>query len=260
MKKYFTVSKNYKINESLEKANKIVDLLTRENELKIIEISNATKLNVSTIYRYMYSLEKLGIIERSPFNKDYYRLSLKLFSIGSSINVRRNESILNCSINEMNNLFKKYKESLNLSTFDNNEIMYIYKISTTHDIKYEIQIGSRHPAYCTASGKIFLAFQDNEFIDSYFKELDLVKFTKNTIVDINELKIVLEKTKINKYSIDKEEYINGVTCFAVPIESEHCNVNFALVMVIPTSRLQLYSTSQIINDLLESSKNISLTQ
>lgn len=248
-----------KLNQSLERAFKIIELFAldeTDEELSITEISKKIELNISSAYRFLKTLEKLELVEKNPNNKKY-KLTLKLFSIGASINNKRNKNILNRTITEMKHLSKKYNESLNLSTFEKKYIMYIYKISTTHNIKYDIQIGSRHPAYCTASGKIFLAYKNNKFVNSYLKKTKLVKHTQNTIVDIDKLKKELEDVRIKNYSIDREEYIRGVQCIAVPIKKLDGNVNFSLIFAIPTSRLHLYKISEIIDDLLKSANKIS---
>ena len=253
-------NRGIKLNQSLERAFKIIELLAFSNEsdeeLGITEISKKIELDVSSIYRFIKTLEKLELVEKNPVNKKY-RLTLKLFRIGASINNKINKDILNRTIAEMGNIFKKYNESLNLSTFEENCIMYIYRISTTYNIKYDIQIGSLHPAYCTASGKIFLADRNDKFVDSYLKRTELVKYTENTIVDINKLKEELGDIRIKNYSIDREEYIRGVQCVGVPIKNLNSNVNFSLVFTIPTGRLHLYKISEMIEDLLKSANKIS---
>jgi len=246
------------MNQSLKRAFKIIELLASDEseELRITEISKKTELDISSTYRFLQTLEKLDLIEKNPVNKKY-KLTLKLFSIGASVNNKRNKDMLNRTINEIKYLSKKYNESLNLSTFEKNCIIYIYKISTTHSIRYDITIGSRHPAYCTASGKIFLAYRDNKFFDSYVKKTKLIKYTPNTIVNIDDLKKGLETIRTKNYSIDREEYIRGVHCISAPIKELDGSVNFALIFAIPTIRLHLYKISDIIDDLLKSTNKIS---
>jgi len=246
------------MNQSLERAFKIIELLASDEseELRTTEISKKTELDISSTYRFLQTLEKLDLIEKNPVNKKY-KLTLKLFSIGASVNNKRNRDILNRTINEIKYLSKKYNESLNLSTFEKNCIMYIYKISTTHSIRYDITIGSRHPAYCTASGKIFLAYRDNKFFFFFLKKTKLIKYTPNTIVNIDDLKKELETIRTKNYSIDREEYIRGVHCISTPIKESDGSVNFALIFAVPTIRLRLYKISDIIDDLLKSTNKIS---
>ena len=246
------------MNQSVKRAFEIIELLASDEseELRIIEISKKTKLNISSTYRFLQTLEKLDLIEKNPVNKKY-KLTLKLFNIGASINNKGTKDVLNRAINEVRYLSKKYNETLNVSIFEKNCIMYIYKISTTHSIKYDITIGSRHPAYCTASGKIFLAYRNKKFFDSYVKKTKLIKYTPNTIVNIDELKKELVTIRTKSYSIDREEYIRGVHCISAPIKELDGSVNFALVFVIPTSRLHLNKISAIVDDLLKSTNKIS---
>ena len=246
------------MNQSVKRAFEIIELLAfdESEELRLAEISKKTELNISSAYRFLQTLEKLDLIEKNPVNKKY-KLTSKLFNIGASINNKRNKDMLNRIIDEVRYLSEKYNETLNLSTFEKNCIMYIYKISTTHSIKYEVTIGSRHPAYCTASGKIFLAYRNKKFFDSYVKKTKLIKYTPNTIVNIDELKKELVTIRTKNFSIDREEYIRGVHCISAPIKELDGSVNFALVFVIPTSRFHLNKISDIVDDLLKSINKIS---
>src|SRR6202020_74403 len=48
-------------------------------------------------------------------------------------------------------------------------------------IRYLPTIGARRPLYCTAAGRAFLFFLDNEFLENYLATTDLVKQTRRTI-------------------------------------------------------------------------------
>jgi len=245
------------MNQSIERAFKIIKTLALHDnsELKIIEISKKTGLSSSTIYRFLKTLSKLNIIEKNSQNKKY-RLTLELFRIGNSILINRNKNIVNYSIEQIRYLSKKYNETINLSTFEKNRVIYIYKITCTNSVKYDIAIGSEHPAYCTATGKIFLAYRNEEFINSYFDKERLVKYTKNTVIDKEKIKKGLKSVKLFGYALDKNEYIEGSNCIAVPIIDFNNHVNYAISISLPRVRLKSYNISNVIDDLLKSAKDI----
>ena len=246
------------MNQSIERAFKIIEILAFQDsgELKIVEISKKTGLSSSTIYRFLKTLNRLNLVEKNSQNKKY-RLTLELFKIGNNILINRNRNVLNYSIEKMKSLSKKYNETINLSTFEKNQVIYIYKITCTNSIKYEVTIGSEHPAYCTATGKIFLAYRNEEFIDSYLKINKLLKFTKNTVIDEDEIIKELKSVKLAGYALDKNEYIEGANCIAVPIIDINNHVNYALSISLPRVRLKYYKILNIIDDLIKSANDVS---
>jgi len=246
------------MNQSVGRAFKIIKIIAFDeiDELSITEISKKTGLNIATIYRFLTTLGRLGLVEKNSKNKKY-RLTLELFRIGNNILINRNRNLLNYSIEKMKSLSKKYNETINLSTFEKNQVIYIYKIPCTNSIKYEVTIGSEHPAYCTATGKIFLAYRNEEFIDSYLKVKKLLKYTKNTVIDEDEIIKELKSVKLAGYALDKNEYIEGANCIAVPIIDINNHVNYALSISVPCLRLKSYKISNIIDDLTKSANAIS---
>jgi len=246
------------MNQSIERAYKIINCLAfnEVDELSITKISKQVGFNIATVHRFLKSLSNLGLIEQNS-NTKKYRLTLELFRIGNSILNNRNSNIINYSIEQMHSLSRRYNETINLSTFERNRIIYIYKITSTNSIKYDVTIGSEHPAYCTATGKIFLAYRDKEFINAYFNEIKLIKYTKNTKSDIDEIKKELKLVKINGYAFDRNEYIEGSNCIAVPIYNFDKKVNYVISISLPNIRFNSYNSSKIINDLLKTSDEIS---
>lgn len=246
------------MNQSVERAFKIIEVLAFEeiDELSVTEISKKTGLNIVTTYRFLVTLGKLGLIEKNSKNKKY-RITLELFRIGSNIIYKKDKNIVNYSIEQIKSLSKKYNETINLSTFENGQVIYVYKITSSSNIKYDIKIGSQHPAYCTAAGKIFLSYQNDEFFNSYFNKIKLLKYTEHTIVDKNQIKKQLKSIKKKGFAFDKEEYINGANCIAVPIFGLDNEINYAISISIPHCRIRNYNILDIVNDLLKSSNEVS---
>lgn len=246
------------MNQSIERAYKLIKCLAFNKvvEFSLTELSKQVEFNIATTYRFLQSLSDLGLIEQNKKTKKY-RLTLELFRVGNCILNNRNRNITNYSIEQMHTLSRKYNETINLSTFERNRVIYIYKITSTNSIKYDVTIGSEHPAYCTATGKVFLAYRNKEFINSYFKQRKLVKYTQNTIIDKDKNIEELKSVKLLGYALDKNEYIEGSNCIAVPIINYNNQVNYALSISLPRVRLKSYNLSEVINDLLKSAKAIS---
>ena len=87
-------------NQSIIRAFKIIEYLAyhkEKEELSLNDISKATSLNTSTVYRFLENLRQIGIVEKNDKNKQY-RLTLELYKLGSSIIDKRNGNLINYAI------------------------------------------------------------------------------------------------------------------------------------------------------------------
>jgi len=247
--------KSTRFVQSVQRAGLILEALAKkEPELGVAELSKETGLNQSTVHRLLRTLYNLNFVNQNS-NNHKYRLDLKLFELGSS--VVNKIDIIKLAIPYMKELSKKYNEAINLAKLDKDEIIYIHKIESSTTLKLDLKFGSRHPAYCTSLGKVFLAYLEENELISYLERVKLKKFTLTTITHQEKLKQELILIKEQGYAFDNEEYVQGVSCLAVPIRNHTNKVCAALSIAIPSIRFKDYERSSMINDLITKSKKIS---
>jgi DNA-binding IclR family transcriptional regulator len=93
------------------------------------------------------------------------------------------------------------------------------------------------PAYCTAAGKVHLAFMSDEEIDSILPNREFKKFTDNTITDRETLRKELREVEEKGYAIDDEELDLGVRCVAAPIRDYTRRIVGAISVSGPAMRI-----------------------
>jgi DNA-binding IclR family transcriptional regulator len=90
-------------------------------------------------------------------------------------------------------------------------------VESRQDLKITAPIGTTMSLFAGAVGKVFLASMSEEQATKIVKSKGLLRFTDNSIVDMdlyfNELKQVRKKG----YAVDDEEYILGVRAAASPL-------------------------------------------
>ena len=55
---------------------------------------------------------------------------------------------------------------------DEQVITYVDTIDSRHSVRYAITVGANRPLYCTAAGRVLLAFADKEFQENYFRTVN----------------------------------------------------------------------------------------
>jgi len=113
-------------------------------------------------------------------------------------------------------LLHKTGESTYLGILNNDKVLYLQHLDGIKSVRVAGRVGGEYDLYCSAPGKVLLAYADDEFIVEYTTR-SLEKRTENSITEKSALLEELEHIRQNGYAIDREEFGNGITCAAAPI-------------------------------------------
>jgi IclR family acetate operon transcriptional repressor len=109
-------------------------------------------------------------------------------------------------------------ETAHFAALDGDRVVYLAKVDSPHPIRMFSQIGWRGPLHATGVGKVLLASTEAKLL-SRVCDQGLERFTRNTIVEKEQLQAELAQIRKQGYALDAEELIDGLTCVAVPVMS-----------------------------------------
>ncbi len=204
------------------------------DELGVTELSKRLKLHKNNVFRLLATLESRGYIEQNKATENY-RLGLKALELGQTFIkqmglLRQARPILDRMVEENN-------ETSYVSIFKENHIVYLDVVETNLTVRVVSRVGSRLPAYCTASGKVHLAFMSSEELEATLAEQNLVQHTPTTLAEKDKLMAELEKIRSQGYAVDNEELDPGVRCIAAPIRDYTRRIVGAVSVSGPSMRL-----------------------
>jgi IclR family KDG regulon transcriptional repressor len=127
------------------------------------------------------------------------------------------------------------------------DVVYVLMHETAHTVRVVPRLGHRLPAYCTASGKIQLAFESQDRVRQLFKDHPLRRLTANTITDLDRLLAHLAEVAHQGFAVDNEELEEGVCCVAAPVRDYSHRVVAGVGLSGPASR---FSPERVRNELL----------
>jgi len=192
----------------------ILDLINEHEELSLAQISRLANISKAAAFRILYTLENKKYIIKSASGK--YSLDIKFARFGAKLLER--QSILLTAKPYLESLRNKYNETAHLSILSNdNQCVIIHKEISFQPMQMSSAIGAAMDIYCSATGKIITAHLDEDLIDKKLKEYKIIKYTKNTITNIEDIKNEYKKAVQNGYAQDLEERDIGLTCYACPI-------------------------------------------
>lgn len=240
--------------ELLDRIFKIIDLLKNNEGMRLQDISNDLDLHKSTTHRLLSELITYGYVKRNNETKKY-SLSLKFLEIASHL-IEGNELIVNAkdSIEKLNTITK---ENIHLAELVGDSVIYIDKKESPHSIRMYSQVGKSVPLYCTGVGKVILAFQPLDIRDRLISRINFIKYTNNTIADVESLLIELDKIVKDGFALDNQEHENNIACIAAPIRDYNGNVIASISITAILFRMNFDKLLDFKDLLLEESNNVS---
>ncbi len=204
-----------------------------EAEIGISSLAKRLGLAKSTVHRLAVTLAAEGFLEQNP-DTGRYRLGLSLFTLGAL--ARRRMDVSNVSRPLLGVLRDKYQEAATLAILSGDSIMFLHNLESGQAIGIRAHIGDLKPAFCTAEGRVMLAYSSTAAVADVLKQ-ELVPRTAKTITEGPALKRALDEVRLAGYAIDDEESEEGMRCVAAPVRDISGKVIAAVGLAGPTQRL-----------------------
>ena len=150
-----------------------------------------------------------------------------------------------------------YDETIHFVSARENSVVYLEKMESSKSVRIYTGIGLEMPLHCTSLGKVILADRTEEEICAYAERTGLVRYTKNSITQLDHLMKELEKVRQQGYAIDDEENQEGLYCVGVPVRNKHGKSLYALSLSMPKFRQSDYDKKQLVKDLIAAAEKVS---
>lgn len=139
----------------------------------------------------------------------------------------------------MQRLCERLGETVILGALDEDgQVRLLAKVIARQDVRYDVDLSTRLPAYCTALGRVMLGPMDRERRHSILVRTKRVKRTPRTVTDLERLHGLINQAVEQGYAIVEEEFALGGTGIAAPIVDVDGRVVAALNVGCVTARFQ----------------------
>jgi len=115
--------------------------------------------------------------------------------------------------------------------------VYIDKVESRNAVRYTVPIGERRPLYCSAIGKLLLAYLPPARRQGYLKSTRLKAFAPQTLVTRAALQRALDEIRSTGLSVSVDEVAQGAAGIAAPVFDRHGQVVAGLVVGAPSQRV-----------------------
>jgi len=248
------MKERYLINSILRAGGILKTFAEGKGSFTLREMAQFMKLDRSTTYRILLSLEKCGLVEKDE-KAGAYSLGLGAFEIGSAY--QRRADFVSIAKPFMEELALKAQETVNLAVLSETEILYIDKVDSPRSVGVMSKIGQRNPVYCTSLGKSLLAFQREEEQTRIMAEIDFKPLTPHTITSRKEFLKEMKQIRLQGYALDRREIEEDVECIAAPIRNHLGNPVAALSISGPQRKIQTAREKEFVGWVTEAAEGIS---
>jgi DNA-binding IclR family transcriptional regulator len=174
--------------------------------LKHADMSSLTGLDKSAAQRFAYTLEALGYLRKDPDSRAY-SLTPKALALG--LNYLRANGVAEPAAPFLREAARQSDETVNLTQLHGNEIVYIGRIPSRHIISTDVLVGTRYPAWCTATGRVMLAHLPDLEMQQIVRESNRVAYTKHTITEFDQLVSVIRRVREDGYTFCTDQIFHG---------------------------------------------------
>jgi IclR family acetate operon transcriptional repressor len=205
------------------------------------QVAGLSRLPVSTVHRFLANLEGAGFLNCS--GDSVYHLGIACFAIGQAalgqLDIRR------VSLPYLQELNRQTRETIHLTVRHGLSAVYVEKLDSPEQLRIYSRIGAAVPLYCTAVGKVMLAYMPDDERERVLPQLGLKRLTPNTAGNLQELEAELYRVRKNGYACDLEEHELHIRCVAAPIWDHAGGVNASLSITAPVVRMPVTRLRQL---------------
>ena len=199
------------------------------------EVAKLSGLPTSTVYRFLANLETAGFLTCGDSGR--YSLDVAYFSVGQFALLHLDSRRL--SLPYLKALNEHTRETVHLLVRQGMRAVYVEKLDSPQLPATVSRVGVSVPMYCTAVGKVLLAYLPPDEFARLLRQIEPRSRTAHTISSIEELRKQVERVRRCGYSFDLQENEPQIRCVAAPIWDHAGNVNASLSVSGPAKRMPM---------------------
>lgn len=227
-------------SQSLERGLAILGCFTPARAvLGIADIADELGMSRSTTHRYVITLVALGYLEQGASRK--YRLGLRVTDLGmAALNSTGLREHAHAYLQELR---QRTSYSASIAVLEGEEVLYVDRARSYRRSRQggeqDLKSGSRLPAYCTAMGKLLLAYLPEDEQRARVGAMKLAKRGPKTITSKRALREELAAIHEVGFAVNDRELSPQLQAIAAPVRDEGSEVVAAVALSAPTSAIPL---------------------
>ncbi|MFG1990783.1 IclR family transcriptional regulator [Actinoplanes sp. NPDC048988] len=225
---------NPSTSQSLERGLRILTEFAENGPvLGIADLAREVGLNRSTTHRYVATLAGLGFLQQDPDTRKY-SLGPRVADLGFA--AISSMEITGVAASYLQDLSDETGYAASMAVLDGADIVYVERRRSRRQtgvhVDLNLHVGSRLPAYCTAMGKVLLAYREPAALRPLLDRMDLVRRGPKTITVREQLAGALAAVRRGGLAVNDEELAPGLRSIAAPLRDRSGQVVAAINIAV----------------------------
>lgn len=228
---------------AIDKCFAILDLLAKSKEpMGVSDISGKLALNKSTVFNIGHTLADLNVLENLGDGK--FTFGTRFYVLSNSAG--KTSPLLKTAHPYLEMINEKTKLSAFLGLRSEGRAILIDKVDSANGVKVSSEIGIQMPVLAGAGIKAMLCQLSDEEIEEILARTELKRYTPYSITDKQVYKEEILTVREEGIAYDREEYIEGMVAFGIPINSYSKGVQAAIWAAGLTSQVSNSAIPELI--------------
>lgn len=199
------------------------------------ELSRVTGIDKSAVSRLLVQLQGLGMVEQAQGVQGRYTIGSRFYAIGSLVSAR--DSLVNAANLIMRRLVDATEETCYLAAREQDELVFRDKVDCHKPIRYVLEMDRPIALHAGAGGRAVLSGMSPQEAGEVLRRIPLKALTAQTITDAKALLALAAEDRTRGFSASIGERVIGGAAIAAPYFAGDGSCRGALVLTIPSERL-----------------------
>src|SRR5882724_6157386 len=188
---------------TLERGLSILQFFKQAPEAAIPEVADALGLSRSTTYRIAERLRELGFLEVNA-TTNRWRLGREAVQLG--VVALQSTDVMHVAPEALKLLLEMAGEAVNLAVFDADSMVLLLREQGPQSVTISSRLGSHRPMHASSLVKAFLAAMQESERRVLLAQLELKRFTPQTIVEPMAIEREIAEIRARGYALDVREF------------------------------------------------------
>lgn len=156
-----------------------------------------------------------------------------------SMNVLAGRSYVSFARVFLQELADETNESIYLTAIDRDHriVTYVDAIESRQAVRYAVGVGAIRPLFVSAAGRVLLAYQDPEWIESFLASGPFKSPVTGELVEADQLRKDLQRIREEGCAVSLSQAVDGAAGIAAPIVDATGRATHALLVAAPLDRM-----------------------
>jgi DNA-binding IclR family transcriptional regulator len=238
--------------QAIERGLRLLDLLA-DGPLSTRELSERMDLPRSTVARLLGALERYRYAARGEDGT--YQLGTQVLQLAARWH--RQTGLVAVAEPHLERLAHSLRETGQIMIREGRHAICVAYVESPEPIRLSINLGMQLPLHASALGKLLLAYAPESLAESILSG-ELQRFSRTTIVDVDELRREIAKIQQLGFAESRGEVDQGVNAIAAPIRIAGGNVIASIGVSGPEERMNRITSDRLRSETVAAAREISL--